>query len=106
MKRRRQWTMTTLPDNERESNGWKPFTPEELAELEPGEPVVAFTTEWRNGKRIEHYTEGNFRTYSPSRGIISLDLTSTPDTDYCEGSVGRYKIPEHFELHGDFSYDE
>jgi len=96
-------------ENETEFNnggGWKAFTPEELAALTPGEPVVTFTTEWRNNKRIEHYREGIFQSYSPSRGIIALDLLGTSDTDYCEGTVGRYEIPEHFELHGDFSYDE
>jgi hypothetical protein len=96
-----------------EFNGWKPFTPEELAELTPGESVVTLTIEWRNGKRLYHYHEGNFRSYSPSRGIVSLDLTDTQNTtflslatDYCETSVGRCTIPEHFELHGDFSDDE
>ena len=80
---------------------WQPIPPEELTKLESGQPVVTYTTEWKNGKRLEHFREGVFRAYSECRGIVSVDFPEgySYDNSFCEASVGRYEIPEHEDLH-------
>ena len=88
---------------------WKVIPPEELAGMEVGEPVVTFTTEWKSGKRLNHFLEGTFRSYSACRGIVSIDFPRTYsfDNSFCEGSIGRYEIPEPWEVHTDTgNYDE
>jgi hypothetical protein len=93
---------------------WKSIPPEELAEMKEGEPVVAFTTEWRNGKRLNHFRRGTFRRYASSLGIVLVGFPLADgwldEVSYCArnvGRLGRCEIPEHCELHGDFEgYDE
>lgn len=83
---------------------WKPIPPEELAEMKEGEPVVVLTTEWKRGKRLDHYEEANFRGYSAGRGLVRVDIPNDlwNVTEVCDANIGRCGIPEHEELHGDF----
>jgi hypothetical protein len=80
---------------------WKPIPPEELLQMEAGEPVVTYTIEWKNGKRLEHFQEGTFQSYSEHRGIVAVHFIEgfSIEHDFCEGSVGRYGIPEPWQVH-------
>jgi len=84
---------------------WKVFPPEELEDLKPGEEVIIRIVEWRDGKERIHFSERAFVSYSPYRGIVTVERGDAPylETSYCEAAVGRSTIPEHYELHGDFS---
>jgi hypothetical protein len=103
--------------NEHEFATWKPLSPEEIAEMQPGEEVVVFLSEWKKGKRLNHYRKAEFVSYSPGRGLVTVNYpydgfksfienSGITESSVCEANVGRCLIPEHFELHGDFSYDE
>src|ERR1700741_3370349 len=96
---------------------WKAIHPEELAGMRVGELVTVFLTEWKKGKRLNHYREAEFQSYFPNRGLVLVYFVNDwksfiasdgiTETTVCESNVGRYTIPEHFELHGDFGgYDE
>jgi len=54
-----------------------------------------------------HYEERTFVRYSPGRGIVSVETVHRArgimESDYSDAAVGRWAIPEHYELHGDFS---
>jgi hypothetical protein len=93
-----------------ESATWKPIPPEELAEMQPGEPVVVFLGEWKNGKRIKHYRKAEFQSYSPGRGLVTvhfpydgwqsfIENSGITETSVCETNVGRCGVVEHGELH-------
>ena len=69
--------------------------------MEAGEPVITFTTEWRNGKRLNHFLEGTFLHYSEHRGIVSINIPSSFTDNFCENNVGRYEIIEHEDVHTD-----
>ena len=99
---------------------WKPIPPEELEEMREGEPVVILTTEWKKEKkRANSYLKANFRSYSPGRGLVTVDLSDFSFSDrsianlwdvetlVCDRNVGRCGMPEHGELHTDNgAYDE
>jgi hypothetical protein len=88
---------------------WQPIPPEELAEMEPGEPVIVFLTEWKNGKRLNHYRKAAFQSYSPSRGLVSVSFDNDwksfvasngiSESSVCEANVGRCEIVEDYDVH-------
>lgn len=96
---------------------WKPIPPEEIAEMQPGEPVVVFLSEWKKGKRLYHYREAEFQSYSPGRGLVTVYFayddfksfvdTGISETSVCEANVGRYGIVEREDVHTDAgAYEE
>jgi hypothetical protein len=86
-----------------EVGSWRPFTPEALAGLEVGTPVVVMTTEWRKGKRSYDFREGVLTRYAPSRGIVEVRFEEfdswPPSGEFCETNVGYYLLLEIERMH-------
>jgi hypothetical protein len=77
-----------------ENENWVAISSEELATLEPGAPVVTFTVEWKAGKRLTHFQESKFISYSPGRGMVTVESRRDweSETLVCDLNVGRWKV--------------
>jgi hypothetical protein len=86
---------------------WKAISPEGLAAMEPGSPVVIFSTEWKEGKRLTHYQEAKFVRYSQGRGIVTVESRGDFESEIlvCDTNVGRWTVIQIEEMHLYSGYD-
>ena len=86
---------------------WIAIPPEELATLRPGAPVVTFTVEWVGGRRLTHFQDSKFISYSAGRGIVTVESRRDweSETLVCDLNVGRWRVIEIEDLHLIRDYD-